>query len=314
MAATGSSAPPPTRRVRVLINPRSGIRAVGLPLFKAFERHWNGPDVDLAYQISDSIADGRAKARRAVRDGIGTLVVVGGDGVVNTIGSELVGTTVALGVIPAGSGNGFARHFGIPLDWESAIRVLARAEIRNIDVGTANDRPFFVTCSMAWDASIARIFERFPVRGILPYLMAGAYGLLEYRPVPFEIEVDGEAPVVVRNPMVFTVANLTQYGGGARIAPEACADDGRMELVVVEQSDAVRAATRFPRLYDGTLASVPEVQTRRFGRSLVVRRPRSAPIQLDGEAVDSPAEVVVRVRPGALRVLVPSASDPQPAP
>ncbi|MBM4155643.1 MAG: hypothetical protein FJ221_11530 [Lentisphaerae bacterium] len=308
MTEKRASLPASPRRIRVLINPRSGLRTVGLPLFKAFERHWNGPDVDIAYQISDSIEDGRAKARRAVRDGIGTIVVVGGDGVVNTIGSELVGTDVALGVIPAGSGNGFARHFGIPLTWESAVQALSRADIRAIDVGTANGRPFFVTCSLAWDASIARIFERFPVRGILPYLMAGAYGLLEYRPVPFEIEVDGEGPMTVRDPMVFTVANLTQFGGGARIAPEACADDGRMELVVVEQGDAARAAAQFARLYDGTLSTVPEVQTRRFARSLLVRRPGPAPIQLDGEAMDFPAEVDVRVMPAALRVLVPGPS------
>jgi diacylglycerol kinase (ATP) len=308
MSSADFSEVPVERRVRVLINPRSGIRSVGLSLFKAFERHWNGPAVDLSYQISDSIADGCAKARRAVADGVGTIVVVGGDGMVNTIGSELVGTNVALGVIPAGSGNGFARHFGIPLEWESAVRALARAETRAIDVGTANGRPFFVTCSMAWDASIASIFERFHVRGILPYLMAGAYGLLEYRPAPFEIEIDGGLPETVQNPMVFTVANLTQFGGGARIAPEACADDGRLELVIVQQADAARAAAQFARLYDGTLSTVPGVQTRRFGRSLVVRRLRPAPIQLDGEAVDSPTEVLVRVLPAALRVLVPTAA------
>ncbi len=296
--------------MRVLINPRSGIRSVGMSLFRAFERYWNASSTDLAYQISESIADGCAKARRAVEDGVQVIVVVGGDGMVNTIGSQLVGTGVALGVIPAGSGNGFARHFGIPLEWEGAVQSLAKAGTRAIDVGTANGRPFFVTCSMAWDASIARIFERFPVRGIVPYLMAGAYGLIEYRPSPFEVELDGAEPLTIENPMVFTVANLTQYGGGARIAPEACADDGQLELVVVQQSDAARAAAQFPRLYDGTLSSVPGVQTSRFAKSLIVRRSHPAPIQLDGEAIDSPSEVRVNVLPGALRVLVPPDAEP----
>lgn len=306
MRAADSISSKAPRRVRVLVNPRSGLRAVGMTLFKAFERHWNGPDVDLAYQISDSIADGRSKARQAVADGVATLVVIGGDGMVNTIGSELVGSDTSLGVIPAGSGNGFARHFGIPLDWEDAVRALSRAEVRSIDVGAANGRPFFVTCSMAWDASIARIFERFPIRGIVPYLMAGAYGLLEYRAAPFQIEIDGGAPEDVDDPMVFTVANLTQFGGGARIAPEACADDGRLELVIVRHADAARTAAQFARLFDGTLSSVAGVQTRRFARSLVVRRRNPAPIQLDGETVDSPPEVEVRVLPRALQVLVPA--------
>lgn len=297
------------KRIRVLINPKSGIKTVGMPLLKAFERDWNRPDVDLAFQLSDSIEDGRTKARRAVADGIGALIVVGGDGMVSTIGSELVGTGVALGVIPAGSGNGFARHFGIPLDWADAVSALATAPVRDIDVGRVNGRNFFVTCSMAWDASIARIFDSFPVRGILPYVLAGAYGLLEYKPQPFIIEADDEQEETVDNPMVFTVANLTQFGGGAIIAPEACADDGQMELVTIAQSDAPRAASKIVRLFDGTLSSVPEVRTRRFRRLLRVRRPHASPIQVDGEAVDSPADVIVEVQPKALRVLVPTPAD-----
>lgn len=298
-------AAPAVRRVRVLINPRSGLRGVGLPLLQAFDRHWSPRVSDLTFQLSASIEDGRAKASRAVEEGVDAIVVVGGDGMVNTIGSLLVGTDVSLGVIPAGSGNGFARHFGIPLDADKAVRELARAVPRPIDVGTANGRPFFVTCSMAWDAAVARAFERFPFRGILPYVMAAAYGLVEYRPHAFEVVLDGGPPRGFQNPLVFTIANMTQFGGGARIAPHACPDDGNLELVAIEEQAAPNVLAKIGKLFDGTLDELSEVQTLRF-RDLLVRRGRAGPIQLDGEPVEAPGDVRIGILPRALKVLVPT--------
>lgn len=151
-------------------------------IYRALEQGWDLPSLDLTLQISQTAEDGRAKVRRAVEEGVDTVLVVGGDGMVSTMGAVLVGSDVALGVVPAGSGNGFARHFGIPLEPAKAIRALARAERRRIDVGTVNERPFFVTCGMAWDAALARSFAKSPFRGVLPYVFSGAYELLGYVP------------------------------------------------------------------------------------------------------------------------------------
>jgi diacylglycerol kinase family enzyme len=296
------------RRVRVLVNPRSGFGPSIEALYRALERHWDVPGADLTYQASRSVEDGCAKARRAVADGVDTVLVVGGDGMVNSIGGVLVGQPVALGVIPAGSGNGFARHFGIPLDFEGAARALRRAEAVSIDVGRANGRPFLVTCGMAWDAALLRAFEQMPVRGILPYVLAGAYGLFEYRPQDFSAQVDGGAAESFGSPLVFTVANLTQYGGGARIAPQACPDDGYLELVVMQRQDTPALLAGLGRLFDGTIDRLREVRTLRF-RRMVVTRERAAPIQVDGELVDAGPEVMVDLLPRALRVLAPRAED-----
>ena len=164
----------PLRRVRVLINPHSGLSRSFGELQEVFERYWGNPEIDLSYQFSRSAEDGQGKARRAIDDGVDTILVAGGDGMVNSIGSVLVDTSVALGVIPTGSGNGFARHFNIPLIPQKAVQALAYSKRQRIDVGLANGQPFFVTCSMAWDAAIVRTFEKSPIRGMLPYVLAGA--------------------------------------------------------------------------------------------------------------------------------------------
>jgi diacylglycerol kinase (ATP) len=297
------------RKVRVLINPRSGVGWSTESILPALARHWDVAGIDLSLQYSKNARDGKDKVGRAIEDGVDTILVVGGDGMVNSIGSALIGTGVALGVVPAGSGNGFARHFEIPLQAERAVASLVDAHRVPIDVGTANGQPFFVTCSMAWDAALVETFEKSPVRGILPYVMAAAYQLLEYRPQRFEVVIDEQERVVFNEPMVFTAANLTQYGGGAKIAPSACPDDGHLELIVVARQDMPKLLANAPRLFAGTLDRLPEVVTRRF-RSLNVRRARSAPIQLDGELINAPAEVSLAVMPRALTVLVPGGIPP----
>jgi len=298
---------PPTdslRRVRVLVNPKSGLGFSFDSFWGIVEEQFGPFGADVSYQFSRDVADGRRKAEGAVRDGVDALIVVGGDGMVNSIGSALVGTPVALGGGPTGSGNGFARHFGIPLDLPGAVRALARSRRRAIDVGAANGRPFFVTCSLAWDAAIVRGFEAFPFRGIVPYVFAAASELIAYEPQPFEVALDGEPAQVFADPVIFTLANLTQYGGGAQIAPQARSDDGQMEMVVVLRQDLPLVLVNVARLFNGTLDRLPQVLTRRF-RTLTVRRRRATPIQLDGELVEAGAEVEIRLLPQTLSVLVP---------
>lgn len=292
------------RKVRVFINPRSGLGRSFAQAQEVLQKHWDVEGIDLTYQFSRSAEDGVTKVHRAVAEGVDTILAVGGDGMVNSIGGALVGSDVAFGVLPTGSGNGFARHFGIPLAVDRAARELARSERRTIDVATANGRPFLITCSMAWDAAIVRSFEKSPVRGILPYVFAGAYELMGYVPQPFEVTVDDEAPVRWKDPLVFTVANLTQFGGGAIVAKDACPDDGLLELVVLTQRDAPRLLGDLPLLLSGSPNEISYVTTRKFSR-LHVHREQPAPIQVDGELVEGWADVTVEVLPKALTVLIP---------
>jgi diacylglycerol kinase (ATP) len=303
--------PPPSRRVRVLVNPKSGLGVDLDSFWDVVEKYWSGPDVDLTYQFSHDVDDGRRKAARALADGVDTILVAGGDGMVNSIGGMLVGTPAALGVIPTGSGNGFARHFGTPLDVADAVRALSRAKRKPIDVGTANGRPFFVTCGLAWDAAIAKRFAAFPFRGIAPYVFAAAAELIAYHNQPIRAELDDAEPILFDDPIIFTLANLTQYGGGAQIAPRARADDGFMEMVVVRRSDLPLVLVNIARAFNGTIDQLPQVVTRRF-RRITLHRSKATPIQLDGELVPAGRSVNVELLHKALTVLVPSTHPPLP--
>ena len=294
-------------KVRILINPNSGMGFALDRIHEALIEHWDRPGNDLSIQFSTSKEDGQAKARRAVEDGVGRLLVIGGDGMVNTIGSVLIGTDTALGVIPAGSGNGFARHFDIPLDLVKATVALASATVQRIDVGYADGRPFFVTCSLAWDAALVNIFEKSPVRGVLPYIFAGVYQFFDYTPQPFTLCVDDGEKFTIDDPQVCTVANLSQYGGGAQIAPGAKADDGQLQLVTVRKRDMPIIVLMLGKLFDGTINQLGGIHTRPF-RTLTVQRKTPGPMQLDGELLSAPAEIKITVKQRALNVLVPLAA------
>jgi diacylglycerol kinase (ATP) len=294
----------PPRKVRVLINPKSGLPRFFTTMRLAFDRHWEGEGVDLSYQFTQSKEDGIAKASRAVREGVDTLIVSGGDGTVSTISRVLVGTDTVLGVIPSGSGNGFARHFGVPLSVARAVEALSRGSVKPIDVGVVNGMPFFVTCSMAWDAAIVRTFEKSPLRGILPYVFAGVHEFFEYRPQDMAVTLADGEELNFHLPVLFTVANLTQYGGGAIIAPQAKEDDGKLELVVALQRDFPIILANLVRLFDGSLDRIPHVKTCST-EGMVIRRKTPTPIQVDGEVVEAPETIEISVRHHALKVLVP---------
>jgi len=291
-------------KVRVLINPVSGTGSSFTRIQNALLEHWDLPGTELTFQFSKSKEDGREKVRRAIDEGIGTLLVAGGDGMINSIGSELIGTEVALGVIPTGSGNGFARHFDIPLDPGKAVAALAGAHSQAIDVGFANDIPFFVTCSLAWDAALVDAFEKSPVRGVLPYVFAAVYEFFEYQPQPFTLLIDNDKEISIDDPQLCTIANLTQYGGGAQIAPGAKADDGQLQLVIVRRKNFPRILPMLGKMFDGTLNQTRGIETHAF-TSLSVQRKKAGPMQLDGELLSAPSDVHIRVEPRALNVLIP---------
>ncbi len=296
------------RKVRLLINPKSGTGQSFRSLRQAMDRYWERPDTTLTYQFTQSKEDGVRKAEQAVAEGIDTLLVAGGDGTVSTVGRVLIGTETELGVIPAGSGNGFARHFGTDLRTAKAVEQLASGSSRKIDVGMVNGIPFFVTCSMAWDAAIVRAFERFPIRGILPYVFAGVQEFFDYERQNMQVRFGDGETLMLKSPVILTVANLTQFGGGAVIAPQAKADDGQLEFVSALQRDFALILANLPRLFDGSISRIPKVYTRSASK-ITVEREHAAPVQLDGEIMEMAALIDITVMAKGLRVLVPATVD-----
>ena len=293
------------RKVRLLYNRRSGPGHSRLEAVqRAVSRHW-GAVADRAWYFPADAAESDAMVAAAVADGADCVLVCGGDGTVSSVGRRLAGTGVAMGVVPLGSGNGLARHFGQSLDPEESVAQLAAGAPRDIDVGVAGGVPFLVSASVAWDAALVEAYDAIPFRGVASYALAGAWAYFDYKPQPVEATVDGGETIRLEQPFLFSVGNLAGWGGGALIDADASAEDGRLELVAAERSDAPAMLAALPRVFRQGCKALPGVAYRTFRRLRVVR-PAPAAVQLDGELVDLPAAFDVAVRPAALRLLAPA--------
>jgi YegS/Rv2252/BmrU family lipid kinase len=239
---------------------------------------------------------------RAERDAFNVVYAVGGDGTVHETAKHLIGRQPALAILPIGSGNGFARHIGLPLDPATSIASCSGGAIVTIDTAEVNGMPFLGVMGVGFDALIAERFASSTVRGFGTYVSEGIAAFARFRAEEYEIETPQRSMRL--RAFVVAVANSGQYGNNARIAPLASLRDGLLDLVVIEDASLLRALLLLPPLFRGTLhrkRGVNAMQT----TSVTIRRAAEGAAHLDGEPYVLPAELRVRVVPQSLRLLVP---------
>jgi len=262
------------------------------------------PRGTLDYDIvsTTEAGQGEALARDAAAKGCDLVVAVGGDGTVNEVGRGLLSQQAcALGIVPFGSGNGLARHLGVPLRPERAVRALIGAQIQFIDVGHINDRPFFCTAGLGFDAHVSRQFSRAARRGLKTYIGITLREYRAYRPTPIVIEVNGQ--VIDTDCYVLAFANAAQYGNNAYIAPLADVQDGLLDLCLINALPLRRALRVGYALAVGDLptSGAAEFHT---ARDVRVRTARPIGFHIDGDYAGEAQDFVVGLTPLALKVAV----------
>lgn len=289
-------------RVRAILNPRAGIDArraaevvrLGCPQWTLETVHTAGA------------GDATRLAREATAAGVEMVLAVGGDGTANEVAAGLAGSATALGIVPAGSGNGFARMLGIPLDPRRALAALARGARRRIDAGTAGGRFFLNVASAGFDAEVAAAYHRRGIagrrRGIFHYVQLGLRLAPSYRARHWVLESDGGR--FEGRALVVAVLNGRQYGSGARLAPGARIDDGLLDVVIVEDGPVLESLAAMPLLFAGTVERFRRY--RRFTATRAVLSSRDPePFQRDGEADPAVMRIEIAVLPAALDIVVP---------
>jgi len=242
---------------------------------------------------------------RAEADGFDVVFAVGGDGTVHETAKRLIGREPALGIFPIGSGNGFARHIGLPVDPARTLGACRGGRIVTIDTAEVNGHPFVGVMGIGFDAVVAERFASSNVRGLETYVKVGLRALAEFHAEEYEITCAGETRR--EKAFVIAIANTGQYGNNARIAPLASLQDGLLDVVVVSDFNLLTAPLLLARLFQGTLHRAGGVTTTQCPE-VRVQRPAAGPAHLDGEPFPLPAELHVRIVPRSLRLLVPDSA------
>jgi YegS/Rv2252/BmrU family lipid kinase len=289
--------------VAVIINPISGggrsrdgrVRAERAAAALATD------GIDGEIFVTERPGHGHDLARRAVARGVELIVAWGGDGTVNEVASALVRTTATLAIVPSGSGNGLARALGVSNDPARAISEAAGAVPRIIDAGQCDGEWFFSVAGIGFDAHVAACFARAKSgrRGLSTYARITVGELLTYRPASYRI--DGQP--TSRPALLVTVANSSQFGNGATIAPRARLDDGLLDVVVFEERSRLATMLSMPRLFTGGVERVRGVSSRQTA-GVTIEGADPMTYHLDGEPKTGGARLEFVVVPAVLRVSV----------
>jgi len=288
-------------RAGVIINPRSG-RAIGAtPSQKAAMASAAAAECGMAVDIAmtERAGHGRELATAFVAGGADVVVAWGGDGTVNEVAGVVAGTSSTFGIVPAGSGDGFATTLGIVRDPKKALRAALTGGIRPVDVGDVSGRPFLNLAGIGFDARVARRFNLLTKRGGLPYVFIGLHEGLTYGGRQYKVSLEDQALDLRAFLIVF--ANGQQYGNNAVIAPAARYDDGLLDALIVDARPFFGQLWRARRLFIGRDRTINGI-VRQAVRRAVVESDEPIEIHLDGECTEVGNRVDIGVRAGALKL------------
>jgi diacylglycerol kinase (ATP) len=303
-----ADAAPPTRRIRVLINPYSGVKA-GVSTNAAAEEdvaammREHFPELGDDVVVTASEAEAVTATRDAVAQGYDIVVAAGGDGTVGTVACELLGTETALGMLPLGSVMNVGRMLGIPRDLADAAAIIASGEVRVIDVGEAKGQMFFEGGSVGLHAAVFREAQKVDAEpGRYRALLAALWTLIRYRPPRMIIHLDDR--VLTTRALAVSVANGPYSGLGFTVSPGARIDDGRFDVVIFYRFSRTELIRHFASIAFGRRRFTAKTAT--YHSAWVrIEGVSTLPCRADGHDLGStPVEYVVR--PGALRVIAPS--------
>ena len=228
------------------------------------------------------------------------VVAVGGDGTINEVASGLIGTNTALGIVPNGSGNGFARHLDISTRMNRAIEMLNSSEPIFVDYGLVNDKPFFSTCGVGFDAVVAEKFSD-SERGLKGYVQSIFKDLFQYKPENYHLQ--GEGIDQTTTAFLINFANAGQWGYDAYIAPKASIQDGWLDVAIVSKFPMVIAPGLALSLFTKNIDDMLHMNTLRT-KELTQTRESEGVAHIDGTPITMPAELHVRIVEDGLKVLV----------
>jgi len=242
-------------------------------------------------------------AERAASDKIDMVVAAGGDGTVNSIAQGLINSNTALGVLPTGSGNGFARNMGIPLRVNEAVELIRNPKIITIDVGRVGDHIFLVSCGIGLEAVIATLFEGSRIRGLVPYATATISTFLQYEPQEITITTEPDGWSYRGRPMLFSIANMREFGVNVTIAPDAVYDDGLLDICMIPRHSLVNTIKYTPEMFRERADKIPGY-IHHLAKKIIVSRPITGNIHFDGTPEPAGHEITIEVIPASLRVAV----------
>jgi len=288
------------KKILFIINPLagSGKPILGENLSAVFHNTYFDADFTYtrhrghAYELSQKAAAERYDA----------VIAVGGDGTINETGRGLMGSNSAMGIVPRGSGNGLARHHKIPLDIRGALEVIKRFNVTDHDAIRINEFYSFNVSGIGFDAHVAFLFGHNGKRGFSNYLRLVINEFPKYREHQFRIVSINRK--IISPGFFVSIANGSQFGNNARIAPDAFTNDGKADLTLVRRMAGWKMPFFAMKVFNSTVKSSPFAEIDQAAQFLI-ESDTDAPLHIDGEPAGYSKSFQVNTISNALKLIIP---------
>lgn len=251
---------------------------------------WEHPEMDIKRLISGYLK----------KQDVDRVVAVGGDGTVNKVAEALTGTGIPLGIIPTGSGNGLSRHLKISLKLKKAIDIIIEGNTIDIDTCKINERPFFCTSGVGFDAYVGKLFADPGKRGFKTYAKIIMSEFRKYKPREYQLIIDDKT--IKTEAFLITFANAGQYGNAAVIAPEADIRDGFIDVIILKPFKAINSLELATRLYTKSIHLSKYTETYRAKNIRLIRKEPGL-VHYDGEPCEMGEELEISIDPLSLKMI-----------
>ena len=290
------------KRVLFIINPHSGRKKFP-DLENSIVKSCKQFSVEFAISATERAGHATEMAKEAVQQNFDLVFAVGGDGTVNEIAKGLIHSKVTMGIIPKGSGNGLARHLGIPQKPERALTLLQSGKKILMDTVSVNGEVSVNVSGIGFDGHIATLFGKSGKRGLREYVSLAAAEFRKFKKFPVAGKIDGSS--YEGEAFILAFANSSQFGNNATVSPTASVCDQLMDICVIKKVPLLQA-----------LGFAGKMFTRRMHKSAFVKIikakkasfafPGIMPYHIDGDGKEPISQFSIEVIPSSLKILAPS--------
>ena len=281
-----------------IINPISG-KGKSVKAIRHIKQYCKKRQIKYSTYETKKPGDATLMSRKGSVYGYDAIVAVGGDGTINEVGKELIGSNVPLGIIPTGSGNGLARHMGIPINISRSLKLIFNGKQSLIDTGIIDGHPFLNAAGIGFDADVSEAFSKSAKRGLFNYMKIIFRLGLNFKSFKLKLIHDGATEDI--ETVMLSIANSSQYGGNAKIAPKADIADGKMDIGILSHIGILRSIWFAIKVMTGILRenrSYSMFQT----KSLIIEGYKGLG-HIDGDPIHIKSDFQVEIRPKSLNII-----------